>query len=420
MLSFTLDILVVFTGLILKGAHAACPGPLGDAFCQSFTSKSGFCEPGRWTCSGTNVACGCDFRTPTTAATPSFSPVIQTTFGRPGPVVATTRSSVSQTNLIVRSSTSTTPPAIVTRGVSQCGTGPSRALFIWAEWPSLNDAAAYSSYFAKLLAFIGSNCGNFGITKLILRVMDPFTSGLSIISETSSLFTDFLAIAPPNLELRLYPYLLDASAQSLWSSYSATGSPLEGVFKYAADWNTFLAAKGKGIRFGGIVVDGEEKKGFIGELSSVVDYKSKYSIPRFGVAIGFDTVSSISQYPSTDEFYLEMYDFYVTSSPTLSLIQNSPNQTPADFLATLDQNTLSSIVSKYTDPRFQFMWSVQARSGSACFYPLGSACGTKDDFGVFSAADFGTFLDLAMAKYPQLSGKNHGIFQFSFLPKSWA
>ncbi len=279
--------------------------------------------------------------------------------------------------------------------------------------------AAWSAYYGKVIGFIAKNCGNFQVTRLIMRVMEPFTQGLWEISDASSFYVDFLSKLPSNVELRIYPYLLDAKAQGFWSTYSGKATPLEGVFKYARDWNSWLAAKGAGIRIGGIVVDGEERKGFDRELSSLGTYKSTYGVAIFGVAIGFDTVGSVAQYMATDEFYLEMYDFYVVSAPKLTLVQTSPSDSPNGFLANLDKQTLAGFASKYSDPRFQFMWSVQAKSSSNCIYPLGSGCGTSDDFGHFSAQDFGTFLDLAQARYPLMAGRSHGIFQFSFVPPSW-
>ena len=412
-LSFACVILCSVKGTVF----ASCPGPLGDSFCQSLTSAAGYCQPGRWLCFGTSVACGCDFRAPTTATT------------TPTTTIATTRPRTTRTSLATSQSTpipsgtssapTTTSGSSQTSGPVECGSSPSRPLFIWAEWPDLYDKAAYASFYSKLLGFIAANCGNFRVTKLILRVMDPMTNGLSIISTQSSLYTDFLTKLPSSVELRMYPYVLDSKYQATWGSYTGTGKPLQGVFKYTNDWNIFLANQGTSVRFGGIVLDGEEKAGFSTELGSVAGYKSTYNVPVFGIAIGFDTVSGISQYPSTDEFYLEMYDFYKVGAPQLTLLQTSASQTPAAFLATLDQETLASFVSKYNDARFQFMWSVQAKSRTSCIYPLGSSCGLKDDFGLYSAPDFGTFLDLVQAKYPQLSGKNHGLFQFSFTPVTW-
>lgn len=421
------------------GAYGACPGPVGDSFCQSLTSSSGYCEPGRWMCASTNVACGCDFRAPvaSTAAPPSTGETSpQSTAAPPSTTAApsstretsapstssTTRrptSTIAPTTSAEAPSTSTTTVTVSASPQTPCGSGPSRPLFIWAEWPDLEGEDAWSAYYAQVLHFMARNCGNFRVTRLIMRVMDPFTQGLWDVSESASFYVDFLSKLPSSVELRIYPYVLDAKAQAFWATYSGSSKPLEGVFKYVGVWNTFLASKGASVRIGGVVVDGEERKGFFQELPSLPTYKSTYNVPNFGVAIGFDTIGSVSQYLATDEFYLEMYDFYVVSAPTLTLVQTTRADTPSGYLSSLDTKTLNYFESKYGDPRFQFMWSVQAKSSAACLYPLSFGCGSSDDFGLFSAQDFGTFLDLAQSKYPLMAGRNHGIFQFSFVPKTW-
>jgi hypothetical protein len=232
-------------------------------------------------------------------------------------------------------------------------------------------------------------------------------------------FADFFAKLSPSVELHIYPYLLDAKAQSNWANYRATGAPLEGVYKYARDWNRFFGSAGVGTRITGIVLDGEENKGFLVEFPNVPKYKSTYGVARLGVAIGFDQPGAASKYAQADDFYLEMYDFYVVDAPKLTLVQTVASDSAASFLDKLDQEVLYPFVDKYSDPRLHFMWSVQAKSRSDCLYPLGSGCGSSDDFGILSAVDFNLFLRIVQVKYPVLAGRSHGIFQFSFIPTSW-
>ena len=149
-------------------------------------------------------------------------------------------------------------------------------------------------------------------------------------------------------------------------------------------------------------------------------YKSTYGIGSFGVAIGYDATGSAASYPMADAFYLEMYDFYVNNAPTLTLVQVNANDNPPTFVDKLVKNVLGPYVSKYGDARFHFMWSVQAKSSANCIYPLsGRSCGSSDDFGLFSAPEFNQFLQQVQQKYPVLAGRDHGIFQFNFLPPSW-
>lgn len=278
--------------------------------------------------------------------------------------------------------------------------------------------SGWKQYYSTLLAFITKNCGNFSVRKLILRVTDPSVVGLWTISTSSIFFTDFMSKLPSGIDVKLYPYVLTAAAQRPWAAYSGNGRVLEGAFKFAVDWNTLLSSQGYAARFSGVVVDGEERAGFMQEIPSLANYKSRYSL-TFGVAIGFDTTSSISQYGASDEFYLELYDFYKVGAPKLTLIQTLASDSPTSFFEKVSSETLASFVAAYDDRRFEFMWSVQAKSRRDCLYPLGTGCGSSDDFGMFSASEFGTFLDLAQSKYPQLSGRSHGIFQFSFVPISW-
>jgi hypothetical protein len=286
-------------------------------------------------------------------------------------------------------------------------------LFVWTEWPDIYTPAEYATYFRRLLKFIDGNCGSFRTTKVILRVTDPNIVDLFEVSTTSALYTDFISSLPASVELHLYPYVYDARAQSAWSS---NGKPLEGVFAYAKKWNDLLSSE----RFVGIVLDGEEKAGFQSEMSNVPQYKSAYGVGSLGIAIGYDATGQMSSYSQADAFYLEMYDFYVNDAPKLTLVQTGPTETdPQTFLDVLSRDVLGPHLGKYTDSKLHFMWSIQAKSKTDCLYPLSGKCGSSDDFGWFSAPNFNRFLQLLASKYPVFAGRDHGIFQFSFLPASW-
>lgn len=415
--------LPICTLCITTLVHAACPGAMGDTFCQSITSRSGVCVPGQWTCLGTTVACGCDFSAAFgTTSAPSPTKSFPFTFRSSIPPSTETSSRPSESPISPTTTLPTTAiPASTTNSkgtADACDGNPTRPIFIWAEWPDVSGPLGWMEYYSTLLAFIGKNCGNFNVRKLILRVTDPTISGLWTVSTTSVFYKSFLSKLPEGIDLKLYPYVLDSKAQQPWVTYSGQGRSLEGAFKFASDWNALLSSQGSAIRFSGVVVDGEEKSGFMSEIPQLPNYKSKYSL-TFGAAIGFDTTSSISQYGACDEFYLELYDFYKVGAPKLTLVQTSASDSPSSFLDKVSSETLTSFVSDYQDRRFEFMWSVQAKSRRDCLYPLGSGCGSSDDFGLFSASEFGTFLDLVQSKYPQLSGRSHGIFQFSFVPVSW-
>ena len=281
----------------------------------------------------------------------------------------------------------------------------------------MNGPSDWVEYYQKMLGFVKGNCGDFAVTEIVLRVTDPTISDLWTVSLSSTIYTAFLSQLPPSVSLKLYPYLLTPSAQSVWSSVESVSTPLEGVFKYASEWNKIS----NGAKFSGVVVDGEEKAGFFNALPNVGQYKALYSIGTFGVALGYDNTGSAASYAGADEFFVELYDFYVNNAPSLTLVQvDSSNATPSAFVSELVNKVLGPYVSKYTDSRFKFMWSVQAKSRLDCLYPLGAGCGSKDDFGLFSGPAFNQFLQLIRDQYPVFNGsRSHGIFQFSFIPVSW-
>ena len=276
-------------------------------------------------------------------------------------------------------------------------------------------------YFDTLLGFVSGNCGNFVVPKIVMRVTSPVWEGLFDITSESAFFTDFLVRIPRGVEIRIYPYMHKELAVRRWADYSKRGHPLEGVFMYAHNWNKLLSKLGLPARISGVVVDGEERDGFDREQPNVARYKKKYHIHRFAVAIGFDAHRHRDFYPAADEFYMEMYDFYDVNRPVKPAIpvETSPADNPHTFLEKAHALSLFPFIETYNDPRMHFMWSVQARSKPDCIFPLNGTCGSKDDFGWFSAGEFNTFLGLVEDRYPELQGRSHGIFQFSFVPPSW-
>lgn len=303
----------------------------------------------------------------------------------------------------------------------RCPRAESRPLFIWAEWPELYEPSHWKAYFDTLLGFTSGNCGNFEVPKIVLRVTKPEWDGLFTVSKESSLYKDFLVRLPPSVELRIYPYMFTPEAQGNWTVYSDHALPLDGVFKYAHAWNQLLSREKSHVRIRGIVTDGEERHAFDHEQRRIPHYKRHYGIPVFAVAIGFECFKHMAFYPHADEYYMEMYDWYhvLHEGKNAPLIQTSPRDTPETFLAKLHKHALHPFVARYGDPRFHFMWSVQAKSKIDCIFPLNGSCGSKDDFGWFTAAQFNQFLGLIQEKYPTLARRSHGLFQFNFVPPSW-
>jgi len=214
----------------------------------------------------------------------------------------------------------------------------------------------------------------------------------------------------------MYPYMLASADQAAWKLVSGT-TPLEGVFKYTSQWNTLLGTD----RFRGVVVDGEERVGFTNDMASAPSYKAKYNIATFAYATGYPQVGDMIKYGAyVDEFYLEMYDFYVENSAALKLVQNTDTKSAGEFVAKLNSQVWGSAINKYDDPRIQFMWSLQNSASSACIYPLNGLCGTKEDFGTQSLDYFMSFIAEMKSLYPSKFGnKPHGMYQFNFMPTSW-
>ena len=200
-----------------------------------------------------------------------------------------------------------------------------------------------------------------------------------------------------------------------------TTGVLEGVYKYYSQWNKLLASLNCKVRFSGVVVDGEEHKGFLSEMGSVATYKATYG-GWFGYSMGYTQVGAISLHSSSvDAFFMQMYDFYVDNSASLILVQNTDVSTVDEFIAKLNDKVWSRYLPYYESSKIHFMWSLQNSAANTCIYPDGpTRCGIKRDFGSNNEAYFLSFLQKVKAMYPTKFGnKPHGFFQFSFTPDSW-
>ena len=299
---------------------------------------------------------------------------------------------------------------------------------LWTEWPSFDSTSDWVDYFTRLIDFITSDCSTLGVGRVVLRVLSPeFQSRRGLlwqVTPDSVLYRHFLSLVPPGIEIYIYPYLLEKSVTSQWTSSTDASAPLEGVFKYVAAWNRLLS--GSGVSIGGIVTDYEEGRGFRGELGNLGEYRRVYGEGiRFGTTLGFDSVGSISSYLKKfqiDEFYLEMYDFYRHGIKTVSTVQpgHFPNQ-PHQLLAALDQSVWARYTKLYNQhaDRIVFMWSLQNKNSSACHFPLpDGTCGERADFGAWDQSAFLNFLKLVEDKRPYMAGR-HGMFQFNYLPTGW-
>ena len=308
-----------------------------------------------------------------------------------------------------------------------------RSFVVWAEWPSLRNGA-WSEYFSKLLSFVRSNCGNFKVERIVMRILDPeFQSdrgNLWQVSTKSSFFKDFLKHLPASVEVYVYPYLMERASAARWSEIMQAEAPLEATFKFVKKWNKLLQATGVQARLAGVVTDKEEKKYFDQEIGQLANYKNRYSTPggprlRFGWAIGFDSVGSLeATSPEVDDVYLEMYDFYVNGiSPAVAVEAHELGalNDPETFINILDEKVWSPHVHKYTHyPNIVFMWSLQNRESKACNYPLlNGTCGERVDMGSWSVSAFNKFLDKLDLRHPVFSKRKHGLFQFNYLPHSW-
>ena len=304
---------------------------------------------------------------------------------------------------------------------------------LWAEWPTL-DVSQWPEYFGKLLEFIESNCGNFQVTEIVMRILDPeFQSErgqLWQVSTSSSFYSHFMRHLPSNIVVHFYPYLLERSSATRWSRFMRVRVPLEATFKFVRDWNDLLSANGARARVAGVVTDKEEGRHFLSDMTHLAAYKERYSTAgqpklRFGLTLGFDSVGSISGLPSeVDDFYIEMYDFYVHGiAPAIPVEahNNGALNNPERFLNILDERVWGPFLRRYNEhSNIIFMWSLQHKESNKCIYPLpDSTCGERVDMGSWRADAFNNFLDKVAQRHPVFGQRRHGLFQFSYVPHAW-
>jgi hypothetical protein len=378
---------------------------LGDAVCRSEFGASSYCMSEERRCfgdadEGSLCTCGELFE----VLLPTESPSNETTI----------------------TSTPTTIPATVPVTTSSPSDLPVPSLFLWTEWPSMSGESAWIQFYTRLREYIAKS--PIPITQVFLRILDPRFQSVSLwsVSIDSVLYRHFLSQLPASItSILIYPYLLDVSSQNQWKRTMGTTTALEGVFKYTSSWNKLLDATASftsSVRFGGIVVDGEESAGYKVDMPSIPAFKAKHNVGTFGYCTGYPQVGVMSTYADyVDEFYFQMYDFYVDGVSPAKLVQNTDVTSSSQFLALLNEKVWSRYLKAYSNPKTRFMWSNQHRTSTACMYPDSpTSCGVKEDFGTQSYQYFLDFLRELNEMYPATFGnKPHGLFQFSFTPKSW-
>jgi hypothetical protein len=306
-------------------------------------------------------------------------------------------------------------------------------MFVWAEWPSMAGEADWIAYYTKLLNFARTSPLN--VNRVMLRVLDPVYGTVATTRETkhdlwtvsvdSVIYTSLLSKLPASVKtFDVYPYLMDVYNQNRWVAAMKTSKPLEAAFKYCGQWNALLKEQGIALRCGGVTVDGEERRGYLTEFPAVNSYKSTYGGLTFGYATGYPQVGVLGSYDSfVDDFFFELYDFWVRGIYPAKLVQNSDvaKDDVSGFITKLNGNVWNQYLRYYEHPKARFMWSVQNIASNDCLYPDGpKRCGIKQDFGAWSINGFLSFVSTIRSMYPTKFGnKQHGIFQFSFVPNSW-
>lgn len=379
--------------------HGVCVP--GDQICITQVGRASWCRKESGTCHGApQVKCHCD-PTAIDATATAGSPQPQSTPSIMTPTAPTT----------VR---------------------PERTehrVFLWLEWPDLETVREWKDFFNQVLGFMDSNCGNFVVWRLVVRVMDPqmyaSIGRLWGVSRDSVFFTHFLRKLPADMEVFVYPYMLNERAVR-WADAMHTRTPLEGVYKYIHAWNELLLRERLPVRLGGLVTDFEESDTFAEDLALIPLYRRTYvqhGQPRlkFGTALGFDQPRLAAEIsPHIDHVYLEMYDLYeVESGVSVEQGLGSLVNQPARFLNKLDTHVWAHLLSHYNQEHLYLMWSLQARSRTHCLYKHDGLCGTKDEFGGWSAEKVSEFLTLAEARHAPLRTHRKGFFQFSYTPRSW-
>jgi hypothetical protein len=293
----------------------------------------------------------------------------------------------------------------------------------------------WKKYYRGLYAFINRNCARLIVTKLILRITLPVfpmnDSGPWWPPTSAPLFSELIQkLGSRNIDLYVYPYLMDAYNQDQWAAFSPDETnSVQGVFEFVKEWNIFLDGMGIVQRFKGVVFDYEEFWGsrnptILAQVKNLAPLKAAYGDLKTGIALGYQPFTQMTNFDSVmDEFYLEFYDYYYvpyvaqTSQSPFILYRNDPAELVPFTLTTVLEG-FSEMSSKY-GPKVNVMWSVQEIRGT-CPYPLtDGTCGINYEFGSWSASGFNKYLELFRAQSPNLGSKPNGIFQYNFIPTSW-
>ena len=312
---------------------------------------------------------------------------------------------------------------------------PSHEIFLWLEFPTFQQKSEWQGFYESAISFVRSNSANYLVSKLVVRVLHPNfgrDQGLLWQIGTDSVFyTHFLSLLPSTIEVCVLPYLLEASSAAFWISTMHTATPLEGVYKYVAEWNMFLAGLPGyfGPRIVGIVADHEEQRGYISTIGLIPELRDKYSTAgyeplRFGTTVGFDGTGSILQMPAyVDDVYVEMYDFYLHGVSAVHPIPaNLPGilDNPDGYIDLLDSEVWETHLDDFaSSSKINFMWSLQ-HTGNDCLFPLDTGhCGERNDLGSWTPEAAREFLTLVRERHSVFGERPNGFFQFSFMPPSW-
>lgn len=294
--------------------------------------------------------------------------------------------------------------------------------------------ASWKSYYGNLFSFIEANCARLVVTKLVLRVTTPVfpidQAGPWWPPTTAPLYTELIQqLGSRQIDLYVYPYLMDAYNQQQWGAFSPDGSnSVWGVLEFTNEWNNFLAGVESNFRFKGVVFDYEEFYGsrnptVLSQVRNMQDLKTQYNL-KTGIALGYQPFGQMTQWDSVmDEFYLEFYDYYY--SPLVDQTSNSPFLLYQNDPATLAQFTIDTVLQGLSEdpakygPKVNVMWSVQAIDGDCIYHLTDGTCGINHEFGVWNAASFNEYLAEFRKRSANLGSKPNGIFQYSFVPRSW-
>ena len=391
------------TALLLLCAISNVYGDCGHDICIAEVSRSSYCKRDTYTCHGApTVSCDCNSKAIERVDSMVTQAEPQRSYLRNTPI----RADRSNPN----------------------GDG----IFLWLEWPSMT-SSQWKGFYENVLSFMRSNCGGFRVSRVIARVLRPdwqADSGkLWQVGTDSIFYTEFLAKVPAETEIYVYPYLFHKDhAPAHWTDAMGTATGLEGVYKYVSQWNHLLASVRPEVRISGIVTDYEEHKGFDFDLPNIPGYRQRYSTPgqaplRFGSAFGYDQpyrAGSLSD--NIEDIYLEFYDWYKYNSAPAVLVQQGSRDyvdNVSKSLDKLDRDVWSRYLKGYNQSNIHFMWSLQSTSSKDCLYPLGDKCGTKEDFGTWSAPKVAEFIKSVKERHPEMSFQPHGFYEFSYMPRSW-